>query len=79
MEFVAGASHELIQPPGGQSLTTQMYVDGAPGNASDAVLNGIRDEAARASVIVAFTPMNDSRIGELAGRFDILLGFTPAS
>ena len=71
--------HFKIQPPGGQSLTTQLYVDGAPGNASDGVLNGIRDEAARASVIVPFAPMNDSRIGELAARFDIVLGFTPAA
>jgi len=49
------------------------------GNASDGILNGIRDEAARASVIVPFAPMSDSRIGELAARFDIVLGFTPAA
>ncbi len=58
-------------------LTTQCYVKGEPGNAQDSVLNGIRDPAARASVIVDFAPLTGSRIGELAARFDIVLGVTP--
>jgi protocatechuate 3,4-dioxygenase beta subunit len=71
--------HFSIQPPGGQKLITQLYVDGDTGNAADGVLNGIADAAARASVIVPFAPLDSSRIGELAARFDIVLGFTPAA
>jgi protocatechuate 3,4-dioxygenase beta subunit len=71
--------HFSIQPPGGQKLITQLYVDGDTGNAADGALNGIADDAARASVIVPFAPLDGSRIGELAARFDIVLGLTPAA
>jgi len=42
------------------------------------VLRGIRDEKALASVLVAFDPIKDSNIGEVAAKFDIVLGITPA-
>jgi protocatechuate 3,4-dioxygenase beta subunit len=58
-------------------LTTQCYIKGHPQNARDGILNGIRDPKQRASVIVDFEPLKDSKIGELAARFDIVLGFTP--
>jgi protocatechuate 3,4-dioxygenase beta subunit len=58
-------------------LTTQCYVKGEPGNARDGILRGISDARARESVIVDFAPMPGSRAGELAARFDIVLGFTP--
>src|SRR6267142_5415103 len=37
-----------------------------------------RDQKARESVIVDFTPIAASRIGELATKFDIVLGYTAA-
>lgn len=58
-------------------LTTQVYVRGHPQNARDGVLGGIRDPKQRASVIVPFLPIKGSKIGELAARFDIVLGWTP--
>jgi protocatechuate 3,4-dioxygenase beta subunit len=58
-------------------LTTQCYVKGEPQNERDGVLRGIRDAAARESVIVAFAPISGSKIGEVAAKFDIVLGFTP--
>ncbi|HEX8199009.1 MAG TPA: protocatechuate 3,4-dioxygenase [Isosphaeraceae bacterium] len=58
-------------------LTTQCYVQGEPGNARDGVYRGIRDAQARESVTVEFAPVEGSRIGELAARFDIVLGVTP--
>lgn len=58
-------------------LTTQVYVAGHPQNARDGILNGIRDAKQRASVIVPFVPINESKIGELSARFDIVLGWTP--
>jgi protocatechuate 3,4-dioxygenase beta subunit len=55
----------------------ECQVKGAPGNARDGILNGIRDAKSRDSVIVDFAPVSGSRIGELAARFDIVLGLTP--
>ncbi len=60
-------------------LTTQCYVQGETQNERDGVLRGIRDERQRASVIVPFAPVKDSKIGELAAKFDIVLGYTPAA
>ena len=37
----------------------------------------LRDERQRDSVQVDFAPIKDSKIGELAAKFDIVLGFTP--
>ena len=62
---------------GREKWTTQLYVKGEPKNAHDGVLSGIKDQKARASVIADFTPMKGSRAGELAAKFDIVLGFTP--
>jgi protocatechuate 3,4-dioxygenase, beta subunit len=41
------------------------------------VLRGIRDPKVRASVIIPFAPIKESKIGELAAKFDIILGYTP--
>jgi protocatechuate 3,4-dioxygenase, beta subunit len=71
--------HFAIKAKGMEKFTTQCYVKGEPDNARDGVLNGIRDPKARASVIIDFAPVKASRIGELAARFDIMLGFTPAA
>lgn len=68
--------HFTVTYPGGQKLTTQLYVQGEPINSSDGVLSGIRDTAARNSVIVPFAAVPDSPIGELSAVFDIVLGYT---
>ena len=60
-------------------LTTQCYIKGHPQNGSDGLLRRIPDARARESVMVEFAPMQGSRIGELAARFDIVLGVTPAA
>lgn len=69
--------HFAIKTKGRDKFTTQCYVKGEPRNERDGVLKSIRDPKARESVIVPFEPIKNSRIGELAARFDILLGFTP--
>ncbi len=58
-------------------LTTQCYIKGHPGNATDFVYKGIRDAKGRDAVTIDFTPIKDSRIGELAAHFDLVVGFTP--
>jgi protocatechuate 3,4-dioxygenase beta subunit len=69
--------HFAVKIKGRETFTTQCYVKGEPRNATDGVLNSIRDPRARNSVIVDFAPVQGSRIGELAARFDIVLDFTP--
>ena len=69
--------HLAVRVKGMDHFTTQCYVEGEPRNERDGVLNRIDDPRARASVIVPFAPIESSRIGELAARFDIVLGFTP--
>ena len=70
--------HFAVKVKGQDKFTTQCYVKGEPKNARDGILNSIRDGKARDAVIVEFAPIKGSRIGELAARFDIVLGFTPA-
>ncbi|MCW5555044.1 MAG: intradiol ring-cleavage dioxygenase [Verrucomicrobiae bacterium] len=69
--------HYAVKIKGREKFTTQCYIKGEPQNERDGVLRGIRDAKARDSVIVPFEPLKDSRAGELAARFDIVLGFTP--
>jgi protocatechuate 3,4-dioxygenase beta subunit len=70
--------HFKIKRGGKELLTTQCYVRGEPRNVRDGIFQSIRDPRARDAVLVAFTPIKESRIGELSARFDVVLGFTPA-
>lgn len=69
--------HFKIKKGGKELLTTQCYVKGHPANARDGILRSIKDPKAREAVLVDFAPIQGSRLGELAARFDIVLGFTP--
>ena len=69
--------HMKIKRGGKELLTTQCYVKGQPENERDGVLRGIRDEKQKASVIIDFAKVPDSKIGELAAKFDVILGWTP--
>ena len=69
--------HFKIKRPGEYDFTTQCYVKGHPQNERDGIYRGIRDPKARESVTVDFTPIKDSKIGELAAKFDVILGVTP--
>jgi protocatechuate 3,4-dioxygenase, beta subunit len=69
--------HFKVKVKGKELLTTQCYVKGHPGNERDGIWRSIRDEKARAAVTIDFTPIKESKIGELAANFDIVLGFTP--
>jgi protocatechuate 3,4-dioxygenase, beta subunit len=73
----AGHVHFKLKKGGKVLLTTECYVKGAEGNDRDGVRRSIRDPKARESVTVAFVPVKGSRVGELAAKFDIVLGETP--
>jgi protocatechuate 3,4-dioxygenase, beta subunit len=70
--------HFMIKAKGREPWTTQLYIKGHPGNQRDGVYRAIGDARAQEAVTVDFAPVKDSRIGELAARFDIVLGFTPS-
>jgi protocatechuate 3,4-dioxygenase beta subunit len=69
--------HFKIKKQGLEPYTTQLFVKGDPGNQQDRIWKRVGDEATRALVTVDFVPVKESRIGELAARFDIVLGATP--
>ena len=69
--------HYAIKMKGKKELVTQCYIEGHPGNAKDGIWRNIKDEKARKSVTIPFTPIKGSKIGELAARFDVVLGVTP--
>ncbi len=69
--------HFKIKMKGRPDWTTQLFVKGDPGNERDGVYRGLSAQAARDSVTMDFSPLQDSRAGELAARFDIVLGMTP--
>lgn len=70
--------HVKLHKGGRELLTTQLYVKGHALNERDGILRSIRDPGQRASVLVPFLRSSE-RPGELAARFDIVLGMTPAS
>ena len=62
---------------GQEPFTTQLFVKGDPGNQRDHIWRRIGDESMRGLVTADFGPVNGSRIGELAARFDIVMGASP--
>ena len=71
--------HYAIKMKGREKWTTQCYIKGEASNEKDGVWRGIRDEKQRESVTVDFAPLKDTKAGELAARFDIVMGYTPAA
>lgn len=69
--------HFKVRKASKELITTQCYVKGEALNARDGVYQAVRDPKARAAITLPFEPVTGSRIGELAARFDIVLGFTP--
>jgi protocatechuate 3,4-dioxygenase, beta subunit len=69
--------HFAVKTRGREKFVTQCYIKGEPQNESDQVLRQLQDARAKATLMVPFTPIPTSKIGELAARFDIVLGFTP--
>ena len=71
--------HYAVKMKGREKWTTQCYIKGEASNEKDGVWRGIRDEKQRESVTVDFAPLKDTKAGELAARFDIVMGYTPAA
>ena len=69
--------HVKVKAKGKDLLTTQCYIKGHPHNERDGLYGSIRDPKARESVTVDFAPLANAKAGELAARFDIVVGVTP--
>jgi protocatechuate 3,4-dioxygenase beta subunit len=69
--------HFAVKMKGREKWTTQCYIKGNPGNERDGIWRSIRDDQQRESVTVDFTPLAGAKAGELAAKFDIVLGQTP--
>jgi protocatechuate 3,4-dioxygenase, beta subunit len=71
--------HFKIKKSGKELLTTQCYIKGETRNERDGIFRALKDVKARNALLVDFAKVKGSRIGELAARFDIVLGITPES
>lgn len=69
--------HFAIKSKGREKWTTQCYIKGDSHNASDRIYQGLRTPEERAALTVDFAPLENSRAGELAAKFDIVLDTTP--
>jgi protocatechuate 3,4-dioxygenase beta subunit len=69
--------HYAVSQNGKRVYTTQLFIKGHEQNESDGVYRGIRDAKARETVLVDFKAIPDSKIGELAANFDVVMGVTP--
>ena len=70
--------HFKVKHGGKELLVTQLYNKGeVEKNAKDGIWKNIADEKARENCTVDFAPLPGAKAGELAAKFEIVLGFTP--
>ncbi len=78
-EYVGRAPHihYAILQNGKRMLTTQLYVKGDPKNEQDFLFKQAKTAEAKATLVTEFKPIPNSKAGELAARWDVVLGVTP--
>ena len=69
--------HIKIKQGDKELLTTQLMIRGHEGNARDGIFSSAGDLINRELVMGDFLPVKDSKIGEYACNFNIVLGRTP--
>ncbi|QDV29700.1 Protocatechuate 3,4-dioxygenase beta chain [Planctopirus ephydatiae] len=69
--------HFGVSLGGKRVLTTQLLIKGHPQNERDGVFRGVKSEAERNLLLADFQKIPNSPIGELAAKFDMVLGRTP--
>lgn len=69
--------HFKVKHGGKDLLTTQMYIKGHEGNEKDGIWKNIKDQKQRDNCTVDFAPLEGAKAGELAAKFEIVLGWTP--
>lgn len=71
--------HYKIKRSGKELLTTQLYIKGHPGNEKDGIWKELKPGRERDAVTLDFLPLKGGKAGELAVKFDLVLGVTPAA
>lgn len=69
--------HFKIKRGGRELLTTQLMINGHPGNENDGIFFSAGSLVDRELIMADFKPLPGSKIGEFTARFDIVLGRTP--
>ena len=70
--------HFAVKLKGREKWTTQCYMKGESRNEKDFVYRALDGKNSKNAVTVPFDPLPGSKAGELAARFDIVMGMTPA-
>ena len=71
--------HYKVKRAGKELLTTQCYIKGHAGNEKDGIWRNMKDAKQREAVTVEFAPLKGAKAGELAAKFDVVLGVTPGA
>jgi len=69
--------HFAVSLNGHRILTTQMLTRGHVDNAKDGLFRRFKDEQHRNALTAEYKPIPESKLGELAVNFDLVLGITP--
>jgi protocatechuate 3,4-dioxygenase, beta subunit len=69
--------HFMVKRPGHEKFTTQCYIKGYPQNQRDFIFRAVGDPKQQDLLCADFAPIKESKAGELAAAFDIVLGYTP--
>ena len=78
-EYVGRAPHihYAVYQNGKRMLTTQLYIKGDPRNEKDFLFRQAKTPEAKATLVTDFQTIPDSKTGELAANWDVVLGVTP--
>lgn len=68
--------HVAVKMKGREKWTSQCYVKGHPGNEKDGIWKSLNAKQ-RELVTVDFAPVKESKAGELAAKFNLVMGYTP--
>jgi protocatechuate 3,4-dioxygenase beta subunit len=70
--------HYKVKRGGKELLVTQCYIQGHSGNEKDGVWKSLKSDE-RKLVTIDFAPLKGAKAGELAAKFDLVVGVTPAA
>ena len=70
--------HVKVKQGGKELLATQLYIKGHAGNEKDGIYRSLKGKD-RDALSVEFAAVKESKVGELAANFDVVLGITPAA
>lgn len=69
--------HFAVSINGKRHLTTQLLIKGHEQNERDGLFRQIKEAKLREMLVTEFKPIKESKLGELAANWDLVLGVTP--